>query len=216
VILGAEVAPVPIVGAGAANVFVGPLEPKPWLGAWYVAIDLNEDPRPFEDATAPVMRKLFNRDVLLDNRSAVAFGRDISCLATEEYESQSRPDSVRTFPADLLPPSPLEFSGWFEDGWISRRSYVVLRAARPGERLRLRGEIPSLPPFTSVGQTLTVRVNGGAPLIHHLAAGDFDLVFPAGATTAPTRVDLAFEADCHLPAPDDRPVSARVFSLTFV
>lgn len=196
-----------LTGAGAANIFIGPIQPVEYVGAHYVAIDFGTLGNRIESPRQGLM-KMFNRDVPMDWRYVVAFGRDISCYDAAGYAALPRPRALGLFPADLLQAG-LEFSGWFEDGWISARSFVVLGPAQAGEKLIVRGVVPGLAGLVE-GQSLTVRINGEASPPFSLPPGDFALEVPVPASAATTRVELEFARSIALPSPDDRPIAAKI------
>jgi hypothetical protein len=139
----------------------------------------------------------------------VAYGRDISCLSAEAYGQLVRPRTLNEFPRDLLQAQDVEFSGWFEDGWISPASYVVLGASQSGEKVKLRGEVPVLGGLAS-GQEVVVRINDGAPIKFQFPSGEFALDIPVTNPAPTTRIKLTFAHSVNLPSPDDRPVSAKI------
>jgi hypothetical protein len=203
----------PLVGAGAVNLIVGPIVPVAIEGNFYVAIDLGEDGRPFLPPRTGAMR-LYNTNLPLDPRLVVAFGRDVSALSTREYTAIERPHFVSRFPTDIAEARTLEFSGWFEDGWISQRSYVVLAGFAAGERLRVQGLVPGIGRLLPAGQHLEVTVNGRFAHAADLSPGSFDLriSLPAelrGQSNA-TKIELVFSQQQNLPAPDDRPIAAKI------
>lgn len=208
-VLGRETLAADFTGAGSASVFVGPLQPVTLHGAHYLAVDFGQPGHRVDRSRSGVMA-WYNADVLLDWRELVAYGRDISCLSAEEYQRLPRPLRLEHFPRDLFRGAGVEFSGWFEDGWISGASYVVLGASQAGDHLALRGSIPALGPLADAGQELSIRINGAPPQRFTLPAGHFDLKVPLPAPAAATRIELAFVRETALPGDDGRPIAAKI------
>ncbi|HEY0863393.1 MAG TPA: hypothetical protein VGD97_04760 [Lacunisphaera sp.] len=208
-VLGRETLAAGFTGAGSASVFVGPLQPVTLHGASYLAVDFGQAGQRVDRSRSGVMA-WYNAEVLLDWRELVAYGRDISCLSVEEYRRLPRPLRLEHFPHDLFQGAGVEFSGWFEDGWISTESYVVLGAAGTGDHLALRGSIPSLGPLADAGQELSIRINDAPPQTFALPPGNFDLNVPIRSTETVTRVRLSFVRETALPGDDGRPIAAKI------
>ncbi|MDO8543843.1 MAG: hypothetical protein Q7S40_25655 [Opitutaceae bacterium] len=199
--------PIGIVGNGAFNLFVGPLRPHPFKDAHYVAIDFQEMTKVIMDPRSG-LKAMYNRYVPLDYRRLLGWARDISALSPEEYRQLKRPTRVRYFPEDIAAAETLEFSGIYEDGWISPHSKFVLAGLPVGGCVRLRGFVPEMP-GTAVG-TGTLELTVGSQK-HELpaAAGWFDWLVPAPAGHA-TTIELRFSASAPLSAGDQRPSGAKL------
>lgn len=208
-VLGRETLAADFTGAGSASVFVGPLRPVSLHGASYLAVDFGQAGHRVDRSRSGVMA-WYNADVLLDWRELVAYGRDISCLGADEYRRLPRPLRLEHFPHDLFQGAGVEFSGWFEDGWISNESYVVLGASKAGDQLDLRGSIPPLGTLADAGQELTIRINDAPPQTFTLPAGNFALKVPVLSADTATRIKLTFVRETALPGADGRPVAAKV------
>jgi hypothetical protein len=204
------VADVPIgaVGGGAFNLFVGPLRPREFEGAHYVAIDFAEPARQILDPRRG-LKALYNRDVSLDYRRIIGWARDISAVSAADYAHLQRPRRIAQFPEDLSEAETLEFSGIYEDGWLSADSKFVLGSAPAGGCVRLRGFVPELRGSPLGNGKLELTVDGHAIELP-AATGDFDWLVPLAYATTATHVDLHFTASTKLPGGDDRPISAKL------
>lgn len=208
--------PLGAVGNGAFNLFVGPLRPKIYEGVAYLAIDFSEIAQVIFDRRTG-LKLLYHRDIPLDYRRLLGWGRDISAISTEEYQRLQRPLRIAHFPEDLSEADTLEFSGAYEDGWLSPQSEFVLGAVAPGGCLRVRGVVPALPGSPLGRGTLRIAVNG-SELELPAAMGTFDWLVPVpaapnnsvAATTRSTRVSLRFTASAPLPGGDDRPTGGKL------
>jgi hypothetical protein len=195
-------------GGGAANKIVGPLRPIIRDGVAYIALDLAEAPAPF-----PIHRTglaaLYHRWIPIDYRLVVGFVRDISALTPEQYAALPVPRSISAFPHDIAEASGLQFSGIYEDGWLSPNAEVRLGAAQPGESVRFQGMIPT-EAAAGGAQTMTVTVNGEPAWTFPAQAGAFDWSLPIARPGNTTRFEVRFSSRFRLGSPDDRPVGAKL------
>lgn len=113
-----------------------------------------------------------------------------------------RPTAVDAFPQALANPN-LDYSGIYEDGWLSEHSYVVLAAGR-ATNLELHAVVPLAP----AQQRLRVSVNGREVTNRQVSGGDLRLTAPLPASSSPRRVELEWAFAAPLPAPDRRPAAA--------
>jgi hypothetical protein len=209
VVHGATDLPLGAIGSGAFNLFVGPIRPYVFEGAHYIAIDLAEVAQPIMDRRAG-LKALYNRYVPLDYRRLVGWARDISVLSPDEYRQLRRPLHVTSFPRDLATAETLEFSGAYEDGWLSPQSRFVLGPTPAEGCLRIRGFIPELPgsPLGSGSLLLTV---GGQRHELPAATGSFDWLIPVPhANAGATEIRIEFTATAKLPGGDDRPAGGKL------
>ncbi len=200
--------PLNAVGSGAFNLFVGPLRPRKFLDAHYVAIDFAEITQVILDRRQG-LKALYNRFVPLDYRRLLGWARDISAISAEEYGKLSRPARLSTFPQDIATASTLEFSGIYEDGWLSPQSRFVLGRMEAEGILRLRGFIPAIP-GTPLGTGVLRLTVGGREIELPAANGPFDWLVPAPRASPTTPVSLHFTASVKLPGGDDRPTAAKL------
>lgn len=208
-LLGETKIPLSFVGNGAVNRIIGPIRPIYRDGAAYVAIDLNEIPVQFPYTRGP-LEALYNTEVPLDSRKLVAYGRDISALSAAEVAALPRPSKLTRFPEDLLFARGLEFSGIYEDGWLSPKSEFILGGGGPHAWIRVRGFVPGNMPGSPIG-TGTLKVSLASGDVELPAAiGSFDWLLPVGANDRLARLGMTFTASSVLPNHDDRPVGAKL------
>jgi len=210
VVHGEKDLPLPLGGHGAINRIIGPLRPLRIGNVSYVAIDFMETPQILKDRRHGIM-SLYNREVPLDFRRLICWGRDISALSPEEYEHLQRPLSVSRFPDDIVRAEGLEFSGVDEDGWLAPVSEWILGPSQENGYIRLRGEVPPLP---GAGGSASVQVNGAAPVPASLAPGVFDLRIPVSTSAQATRIRLDLGTGTLLPGSDGRRVGALLRQLS--
>ncbi|MCX6952346.1 MAG: hypothetical protein NTV51_09300 [Verrucomicrobia bacterium] len=203
--------PLGFVGHGAVNRIIGPIRPVIQDGAAYVALDLAETPFQF----APQRRglqALYNTSIPLDSRLLVCYGRDISALSPAEFAALPRPTLLSKFPADLVFARGLEFSGIYEDGWLSPHSEFVLGQAPAGALVRLRGYVPEIP-NTSLGRGSFKVVVNGRSFDLPAVTGAFDWLLPVSTVSATTQISIVPTVSGKLPNGDNRPVGAKLDQL---
>jgi hypothetical protein len=201
------------VGSGAANLISSPIHFYERNGRFYVALDLGTDGDYFPNHKTGLLR-LFHTDLPVDNRQMVGFARDIALVTDAQYRSMERPKSITSWPADLLANPALEFSGIYEDGWISNRAFVILGAALAGERLHIAAQVPPLPRFVSSTGGVRVLLNGTPIYKAQVKPGSFEIDHALTADSPRNRVDFFFDQMAQLPGGDDRPVSAQLLQVT--
>lgn len=204
---------IPFVGRGSGRVFSEPVSPQLIAGRAYLMLDFDQDLVRLEQASTGLMR-LAGENVQLDRRSLVGWVRNVSLVSEEEYAALEAPSSLEKLPGDLLQAG-LEYSGITEDGWVSDQSFFCLRQTSSHGAVVLRGHIPqaqSTPPFQT---ELTVRLDGEVVGRADLGVGDFEQRFTVPRADARRRIELTFSRTQRLPAPDRRPVGARISSIGF-
>ena len=202
----------PIVGRGSARVFSAPVAPQVIDGGSYVAIDMGVEPKAFPNVKTGLM-KLYGSEIPADSRKLVGFGRDISLISPQEYSALIPPNSVSSFPNDLTNRS-LEYSGIYEDGWLSEAAFLGLSQPNPATPLVIRGTVPGLsdPKFVT---ELRVSVDGQEIAQRTLKPGDFNLKITIPKGQKRRRVDLRFSKWQNLPNSDKRPVAAKLSLIGF-
>lgn len=216
IVKGTDDVTIPAVGNGAFNLFVGPVRPLVHEGVAYVAVDFSEAPDVILDRRTG-LKRLYHREIPLDYRRVLGWGRDISAINVEEYHALQRPTRLAHFPEDLSEAETLEFAGAYEDGWLSPQSEFVLGDTAPGGVVHLRGFVPELPGAPLGRGTIKIDVNG-AELELPAATGTFDWLLPVPASrpnslatrTHTTRISVRFTATAPLPGGDDRPTGGKL------
>jgi hypothetical protein len=203
----------PLVGRGSARVFSPPLRPQ-WIdGRAYVALDMGQEGVRPPDVRHGLM-KLWGRDLAADWRYITVHARDVSLISEEEYNRLTPPCRLDRFPLDLAHPG-LEYSGMYEDGWVSEAALFGLHQPGPEADLVVRGSVPRLPGRPDLRQELRVLVDGTEVVRRPLPPGEFTLRCPAPAGAGRRRVELRFADHAPLPPGDGRPVAAQLFEVGF-
>jgi hypothetical protein len=212
VAIGADRRAIPFVGRGSARVVSPPLRPQVIDGRSYVSLDMGTDGQRFPMAQVGLMR-LFGNDIPMDRRRLVGFGRGISVISDDEYARLSAPMALGSFPGALNNPQ-LEYSGIYEDGWISDSAYVQLAQPSSASTFALRGSLPLLSSPSETTQ-VQVLVDGRELLRQAINPGEFQLVVPAPGGGGRRRIELHFDRLIRLGAPDNRPAAVRLTFLGF-
>jgi hypothetical protein len=104
----------------------------------------------------------------------------------------------------------IEFSGIYEDGWVSDHAYLVLGKSLRGDRLVIKGRLPAINSFVQRGNAVTVLLNNKAIYSGHLLPGNFKIDHTIEQDATVNRVAFDFSSLERLPAGDDRPVAAQL------
>lgn len=200
------------VGRGSGRVFSDPLTPSKIDGASYVSIDMGREAKLFPSSAKGLML-LYGRSIPADQRRITTFGRDISLVSEEQYQGIQAPANLKSFPSDLANQS-LEYSGIYEDGWISERSFFVLSPSPTSKFITVAGSIPQIddPKFSTV---LKLSVNGREVASKNLVLGNFELKIPVKSLAPKQRIELEFSKYQTLPGADGRIAPAKINFIGF-
>jgi hypothetical protein len=208
----------PLIGRGSARVVSSAIKPRKIGGSSYLGIDFGREGSFLGQERTGVMG-WFGNNIKLDIRKTVAFARDISYITPKQYFELKRPHALQSFPSALENPS-LEYSGIFEDGWISDAAYVILKNPyKSGQgSLYLSGLIPDVggAPFST---TLTIRVNDQVVYKRLHTKGDIKISIPVAGIIAgneSAKVQIESSKLQRLPNGDDRPVSLLIHEIGFI
>lgn len=202
----------PLMGRGSAHVFSEPVTPQIINQFPYINIDMEQKGNRF-----PYVKKglinLYNKQVLLDRRREVTFARDISLISDAQYNQLKAPNSVSYFPLDLGNPN-LEYSGIYEDGWISENAFFKLTQQNPQAKLTIKGLLPSFNNDTAPSY-LTILVNGKKLATQKIIPGNFEISYNVPYSKQSQKVELHFTKVTSLPGDDKRPAAAKIDFIGF-
>lgn len=202
-----------VIGRGSARVFLPTVKPRVLVGQPYIMLDMNTTPTLFPFPRTGLMN-LYGRNIPLDGRQLVGFVRDISVVTDDDYRRLARPNILRDIRADLANHN-LEYSGAYEDGWISESSEYVLSHPKAKPVLWVSGLVPLIG-NPNYHQTLRVLADGKLVGRADLGIGTFSFQFPARNVGPAPRITLLFDHFQRLPNGDGRPVSTQLYSLGFL
>ncbi len=202
-----------VIGRGSARVFFPAVRPRILVGQPYVLLDMGVNGTPFPLRRTGLMR-LYGLKVPIDARELVAFGRDISAISEHDYDSLRRPSWLADPPVDLMNQN-LEYSGAYEDGWISEASQYVLAHPADSTALVVRGLVPLIGDrnyHSGYRVVLNNRVIGRG----EVGIGTFEGRFPIrGRISGPAKIQLFFDRFQRLPNGDGRPIAMKMYTLGF-
>jgi hypothetical protein len=207
----------PVTGRGSARVFSPPLRPQEIAGRSFVALDAGRPAQPLA-YRRPGLMGWYGRGVSLDWRSLIGFARDVSLVSERQYLEMKPPSQVQEFPKDLQNPQ-LEYSGIFEDGWVSDQGWFALGQPWNALGIAIKGNVPDVGD-KSFQTELTVLVDGQEAARQTLGINWFEIQVPlpkaaSAQTPGRRRVELRFSKYQHLPQPDGRPVSCQLALVGF-
>ncbi|MFN8419822.1 MAG: hypothetical protein U0528_11375 [Anaerolineae bacterium] len=207
-VVGDQRYPFQVVGRGSARLFSPPLKAQSFDGLEYLLVDLGSDLTDefLPPAQSGIMR-LFGTNINRFSGLSLAYLRDLSLMAEEEYARLVAPTSLSKFPQDLDNPA-LEYSGVYEDGWLSEAAFFGLEKSSNAGDLVVSGLVPQIgdPNFST---TLRLLVDDVELANSTLQTGEFEVrVSSASIVAGRHRVELQFSAVQKLPGGDRRPAAA--------
>lgn len=205
-----------LLGAGSAIVYTPPIKPYELNDRHYVSIDLEALPKRVFRPKKQGLLNLYNRTVSLDPRYILGYCRDISAISEEEYQALPRPHTVDQYPSDLISSRGAEYSGIYEDGWLSKRGFIVLGETKPGQEILIQGNLPLGSPTKSDDNILNLQLNNEKPYNFRITDGGFAVKIPVTSPSVTSRIDFKFSHDIQLPADDARPVSALLRTIKII
>ena len=195
-----------VAGRGAARLVSPPLTPRVVDGVPMLALDMGTDGITFPDRKRTGLLALFGSRYRLDPRRLVGYVRDISAVSEADYERLRPPSAIAAFPAGLRNAA-LQFSGFYEDGWVSERATAWLAAPQQGRTaFVVRGSVPALPDVAD--SVIHVRIDGTDVVSQPILPGDFEVRADARPDGRRHKVELVFDRAFRLPNGDDRIAAA--------
>jgi hypothetical protein len=202
-----------LVGRGSTRAFLPAIEPRMLVKQPYILLDMGVNGSVFPERRSGLMG-LYGRHVLLDPRRLVAFARDISAISEEDYQRLRPPRELNDLPKNMLNPN-LEYSGAYEDGWVSEAAQFVLSHPSRSSALVVRGLVPLIddPNFHSTLRVLIADREVGSARV---GVGTFALRFPVPSSVpARAKVTLRFDRFQRLPNGDRRPIAMKMYTVGF-
>jgi hypothetical protein len=192
-------------GAGSARAVSEPVAPRYVDGRAYLLLDMGAEGRRFSRHPGN-LGALYHRDIPIDYRKLVGFLRDLSAMDAEEYDSMHAPTGIFPSAEDFADPA-LFYSGFYEEGWLSKRATLTLES-RPGQdHLHIGGYLPVMGGDQRFSTEAQVLVDGKAIFRRKLFISDFDFAPVAKVKPGKHQVVLTFDNVRHLPGDDGRPVT---------
>jgi hypothetical protein len=212
-VIGSKHQPFDLIGRGSARVFSPAIEPQIINGLPYLMLDMGRKGTSYPVARTRGIMRLFGNHMNLDSRYIVADARDISIISDEEYTHLNPPSMLNKFPEDLSNRD-LEYSGTYEDGWISEAAFFSLTQPSNQSKIILKGSIPMLHD-ADFSTELTFYIDGKKIASRKLGLGNFDIQIPVSTSKGRRKLELHFSKTQSLPNGDDRTVAALIQSIGF-
>jgi hypothetical protein len=210
VVIGDKRQNLPVMGRGSARVFSSPFVAQEVQRNRYIGLEMGAGQR-FPDKKTGLMLA-YNASINIDWRILSCMGRDISLFSQDEYERLTPPAELSRFPEDLENVN-LEYSGMYEDGWVSEDCFFYL--SQPGDRpvLEIRGFIPEAQKQAGrekeSGGVLKIIVDGKEVVTREVGPGSFQVEVRQLASAGKRKVELHFSrVRPTLSALDRRPTAA--------
>ncbi len=202
-----------IIGSGSARVFSPVIKSQQINHAPYLLIDLGKSIKLTPNVYTGLMN-LYGKRIPRDNRYIITYARNISVISDEEYQKMKAPSHIEHFPADLSNPN-LEYSGIFEDGWLSNASFVVLAQTEKQNKLLIQGNVPLIKDnhFTT---ELTIYLNGKKIMNKVLTVGKFMIKIPTDKNPTRNKIELHFSKTQSYGSVDYRDFAAKVDYIGFI
>lgn len=189
------------VGRGSGRLYVDKLPTTQIMGNQYTLIDFNVPVESFPNKpTLPSF--LYGNDILVDMRKIAVFARALRSVSIDEYNKLIPPASLSSFPADLKNVA-LEYSGIYEDGWMSEESFFKLKRANSASYLIVIGSVPYIKD-KAFQTTVTIKLNGQEVATKKVGLGDFQIDVPVQPKNEISKVDILYGSTQTLPGADGR------------
>ncbi len=159
-----------IVGRGSARVLSTPVVPYEVSGQKFLQLNFFTEGKYFQNIKRG-LNSLYNKDITLDPRKIVTFGRAIN-LTNRSEALFDAPASISNFPQDLENEE-LLYSGIYETGWLSEESYFYLKSSEGNNSLRFTGFVP-LVKDKNFATTVEITIDRKVVAMRKIQVGDFD------------------------------------------
>jgi hypothetical protein len=189
-ISGAKNSSFDIVGRGSARVLSTVVVPYEVSGLKFLQLNFFAEGKYFENIKRG-LNSLYNKEVSLDPRKIVTFGRAIN-LTNRSEALFDAPVSVSSFPKDLENEE-LLYSGIYESGWLSEDSYFYLKSSNKNDSLKLTGFVPLIK-NKDFATNVKITIDGKRVAKRNLQVGDFEFNLDAlGIKPGVHRVGIHFD-----------------------
>jgi len=199
-IVGAKRVKLPLTGYGSARIFSEPLTPQMLNSSAYIVLDMNT---PLKDLNATA----------LDPRYISSYSRNISIISEEEYQHLQTPSLLTHFPEDLLS-TRVEYSGLYEDGYISNRSYIYLKKPPNKSHFIINGLYPQMVDHQD-NTTLKIFIDNNKIQEITLSPGYFNIILSSALFNTRSKIIFIFSKQYMLSKQDRRPVAAKINKIGF-
>ena len=159
-----------IVGRGSARVLSTPVIPYEVSGQKFLQLNFFAEGEYFQNIKRG-LNGLYNKEVTLDPRKIVTFGRALNLTNRREVLFDA-PASISRFPQDLENEE-LLYSGIYETGWLSEESYFYLKSSDGNDSLQFTGFVP-LVKDKDFATTVLITIDRKVVAKRKIQVGEFD------------------------------------------
>lgn len=197
-------------GAGALSMTSPPVRPCIIEGRSYILVDFGSEPSQFKKS-APWAYRLFDTPYLPDTRRLSGFLRDISVVSANPKDSHNKFAQLNGQWSFEAFESSFEYSGMFEDGWVS--DHLILRPKHDlqGRKFNIAMDIPI--ELAQQHAILSIKVDGKPVRQQLLSAGRVNIQIDLSASVDQT-IGLTVDKPLVLPGGDGRSVIGLLRSIT--
>lgn len=197
-------------GAGALNMTSPPVRPCIIEGRRYILVDFGSEPSQFKKS-APRVYRLFDIPYQPDTRRLSGFLRDISVVSTNPKDSHNNLEQLNGQWNFEAFESTFEYSGMFEDGWISDHLILQPKHDLQGRRFNIALDIPI--ELAQQHALLSIEVDGKPIRQQSLSAGRVSIQIDLSANIDQS-ISLTVDKPLILPGGDGRSVIGLLRSIT--
>ena len=209
-----------LMGRGSARIYSSEISPKKIADGNYIGIDYGREENYIDRERSGAMA-LFGKNVKLDTRRIVLSARNICLFTPLSFEKYPRLSEVSDIRRDIQN-NGLEYSGIFEDGWISEAAFVILKNPALNTKmifLNIQASIPEV-------QNKNFKTNVSIKLNDHeiynglISPGDVVLRVPVKSTdfsvSGNSKIVITSSNLQDLPNGDGRSVSMLIQKIGFI
>lgn len=195
------------VGRGSGRVLVDLPEPLQLEdGLSFYLIDFGRDGERFPNRTF-MLDRMYGVNFANDYRYSNAFVRQIELVDRNGGGESNMPREL--FIPESLFSSGVQYSGMYEDGWVSEESFYTLGSSQPMSTFALEGFVPQLTDsnfFTEI----KIFINGKEAFAKTIGVGPFKLDVPLTDRTGKFLITVLFSGVQILPGDDQRISAAKI------
>jgi hypothetical protein len=203
------------IGSGSARVLAIHVIPLRINNQDYLTIKFDQKLK-VSSKTNSFIDRLYGSQISIDYRRISTLLSDLSLVIPPASSANNSPSRVGSFPEDLENPL-LNYSGAYEDGWMSPSFYFDLKSTG-SNIVNISGFVPLVGTNKSFKSIVTPYVDGVAAKNFTLGIGNFNQDIRSKVKLVPgtvSRVEFRFRDAQILPEPDGRPASIFLTNLGF-
>jgi hypothetical protein len=202
-------------GIGSSRLLIPGVVPITINNQQYIEIKFDQKLKPFPSSNLG-FSKIYGSKIVYDSRLVSTFLSDLSFVSPSSAKLMNSPSRVNSFPRDLQN-SELNYSGAYEDGWMSPSFYFDLKSTG-SSLINISGFVPLVGKNKSFSTMVTPIIDGIVAKNFTLRIGNFNQDIQSNVKLVPGavhKVEFRFKDSQILPEPDGRPASIFLTNLGF-